>query len=256
MEGEKTITRVTVAGMEKATRFFQRFTLNQRLQHVILLISMILLIITGLPLKYSDSGISQALVNLMGGWEMRAIIHRIGAVLLGGLGIYHVIMYLVFARKRPYKIMPRKKDFKDFVQQVKYYFGKAEHPKYDRYTWREKFEYWAVFWGTLIMGVTGIIMMYPEQSQQLFGSIGWVEVAWIAHSNEALLAILAIIIWHLWNAHFHPKRFPGSKVWINGKISEKDMKEEHLLEYNDIMGIKTEEEKEQGRKWRKNKLVE
>jgi formate dehydrogenase gamma subunit len=226
-------------------KFFLRFTLNQRLQHLILLVTFIVLVVTGLPLKYNESEISQAIVNAMGGWQIRSIIHRIAGVVLVALGIYHVIMYLVINRS-PKKILPRKQDFKDFVQHVKHLFGRAERPKYGRYSWKEKFDYWGAFWGMVLMGVTGIIMMYPNEVGTMIG-VGWVEVAWIAHSEEAILATLAIFVWHMWNVHFNPRTFPMNKVWITGKMSMKEMKEEHPKEYEEIILDKKEIKDEPGK---------
>ncbi len=221
---------------KKGMRYFQRFTLNQRLQHLTMIVTFIILAITGFPLKYADSEISQAIVEAMGGWEMRAHIHHIAGFVLAFLvlGLYHVVMYLVVDRKKK-KILPTKKDFKDFWQHMKSLFGKAERPKYDRFSWKEKFDYWAAFWGMCLMGVSGFIMMYPDVAEQIFGSYGWVEVAWIAHSEESLLALLAIAIWHMWNVHFTPKHVPMNKTWITGKLSEKQMKDEHPLEYDEII---------------------
>lgn len=228
---------------KKNERYFKRFTLNQRIQHMIMIVTFITLAVTGLPLKYADSEISQAIVNLMGGWEMRAHIHHIAGFILGALGIFHVIMYLVVDRKKK-KILPCRKDFKDFWQHIKSLFGKAERPKYDRFSWKEKFDYWAAFWGMVLMGITGLIMMYPEVAIQLFGSYGWVEVAWIAHSGEALLAVLAIAIWHMWNVHLNPKKFPMNKVWLTGKMTEDEMKKEHPMEYEEIVKKEKKIEKE------------
>ena len=216
--------------MENPKRYFQRFTLNQRAQHVILIVSLIVLVLTGFPLKYAESDISQSLVNLMGGWEMRGYIHRAAAVALGSLGIFHIVSF-VASRKRSTKMLPRLKDIKDFGGYLKYLVGRGEHPKYDRFSWKEKFEYWGIVWGMIIMGVTGIMMMYPSDSARIFGSPAWVEVAWSAHSYEAFLAVMAIIIWHFWSVHFNPKKFPMNKVWLTGKLSEEEMKEEHPLEY-------------------------
>jgi formate dehydrogenase gamma subunit len=216
------------------SRYFTRFTLNQRIQHVLLLVMFTVLVVTGLPLKYADSEISQTIVNWMGGWEMRSQIHHFAGFALIGLGIYHIIWYIV-AGKRSKKMLARKRDFTDFFQHVKYLVGKAKQPKYDRYSWKEKFEYWAIVWGLLIMAITGIIMMYPARSAEIFGSFGWVEVAWTAHSYEALLAVLAIVIWHMWSVHLHPKKFPMNNVWITGKLTEDEMKDEHPLEYDEII---------------------
>jgi cytochrome b subunit of formate dehydrogenase len=220
-------------------RYFLRFTVNQRIQHAAMIILFIVLAVTGLPLKYADSEISQAMVQAMGGWEMRAFIHHISGFALGFLGLYHVIMYLLVDRSKK-KILPVKKDFKDFWQHMKSLFGKAERPKYGRFSWKEKFDYWAAFWGMCLMGVTGFVMMYPDLAADIFGSYGWVEVAWIAHSEEALLAIMAIAVWHMWNVHFNPKFFPMNKTWITGKLSEKEMIDEHPLEYDEIIMKKKE----------------
>lgn len=231
--------------MAPDTRYFQRFTLSQRLQHVILIVTLFLLVITGFPLKYAESDISQAIVNFMGGWEMRGIIHRIAGISMGLLGLYHIVEYLAVRRKSK-KMLPRLQDLKDFGQYLKHLVGKADHPRYDRYSWKEKFEYWAIVWGLIIMGATGVMMMYPQVSTNLFGSSGWVEVAWIAHSFEAMLAVLAIVIWHFWSVHLNPKKFPMNKVWLNGKLSEKEMKEEHPLEYDEIIRAEDEAVKAKG----------
>ncbi len=139
---------------------FLRFTLNQRIQHFVLLTAFIALVITGMPLKYPDTWWAPRIVDLLGGAEMRALIHRIAGVTMVALGIYHVVYYLLIKRSvmlHPrLTILPTIQDIKDFFHVLKYYFGLEKgEPKYGRYSWKEKFDYWGAFWGMCIMCITG-----------------------------------------------------------------------------------------------------
>jgi cytochrome b subunit of formate dehydrogenase len=145
-------------------------------------------------------------------------------------------------------MIPTKKDLKDFWNQLKFFFGKTKvKSRFGRFSFIEKFDYWAVYWGFLIMIGSGMVMwlFQGKLNPWLFGEIDLSFVPLTvnnyihaisreAHSDEALLATLAIIVWHFYNVHFNPDKFPGNKVWITGTMSEKEMAEEHPLELEEI----------------------
>ncbi|CUT07610.1 Cytochrome b/b6/petB [Candidatus Kryptonium thompsonii] len=140
--------------VEEEEEYFVRFSLNVRLQHLTLAVGVILLIITGLPIKFHESKIAELFFDLIGGIQVSRILHRIGAGLLIFVSIWHTL-YIAFTKegRNEFKeLLPRKKDFLDFWQNIKYMLGKTnERPKYGRYSYIEKFDYWAVYWGMVIM---------------------------------------------------------------------------------------------------------
>jgi len=222
---------------DKNERYFERFSLSQRAQHIVLMICFMALVITGLPVRYPNSGASGIIVKSIGGMAARGVLHRIAAVGLIGVCIYHLFFVLLTKRGHDdfIALIPRKKDATDLIQQLKYYFGLSPtRPGYDRFNWIEKFEYLAMGWGSVIMAVTGLLLWFEGQAMLVLPL--WVlDVARVIHSYEALLAFLAIIIWHLYHVHLNPEVFPMSKTWLTGLISEHEMKEHHPIEYERIM---------------------
>ena len=216
---------------------FVRFSLNMRIQHILLLSSCIVLILTGLPIKFHDTAWGVFMFDLMGGIQNSAMLHRIGAVGLIAVGLYHALYTVAFAegRKNFFKLIPGPKDAKDLLQMLKYFVGSTdEKPKFDRFSYVEKFDYWAVYWGIIIMVGSGLFLWFTEMVLRVFPKYV-LDIAKEAHSDEALLATLAIIIWHFYNVHFNPHKFPMNKVWLTGKLSEEEMIEEHPLEYEEIL---------------------
>ncbi len=220
--------------------YFKRFTFNQLVQHWVMIATFMLLVITGMPVKFPDAWWSPIIINLLGGFEMRQKIHHTAGIIMVLLGIYHVTYHVIInplINKRPLlesRIWPGLKDVKDFWQTILFYFGKAEHPRYGRYSWKEKFDYWGAFWGMVMMCVTGLIMMFPFTAMKYL-PYAYIHLATIIHTDEALLATLFIFIVHWWNVHFSPEVFPMSKTWITGNLSEEQMKHEHPIEYEEIM---------------------
>ncbi|MEO0231726.1 MAG: cytochrome b/b6 domain-containing protein [candidate division WOR-3 bacterium] len=216
--------------------YFIRFSLNVRLQHFILALGCLILIITGLPIKFHEAGWAEIYFKITGGIQVSRILHRIGAALLILVAIWHTIYLFTKEGRREFKeLLPRKKDFLDFFQNIKYFLGLTkEKPKFGRYSYIEKFDYWAVYWGMVIMIVSGTLMWLHNFFLGIIPKF-FLDIAREAHSDEALLATLAIIIWHWYNAHFNPEVFPFNPTIFTGKISKERMIKEHPLEYEKIM---------------------
>ncbi len=235
---------------KKGEKEYVRFGLNFRLQHIILMISTILLIVTGLPLKFFNTGWAKFIMKLFGGAEGAREFHHLAALGLIFVGIFH-LGYIAVSRtgRSDFKQMiPTKKDILDFWNQLKYFFGMSKiKSKFGRFSFIEKFDYWAVYWGFVIMIGTGLVMwlFQGKLNPWAFGEIdlslfplrvdNYVHaISREAHSDEALLATLAIIVWHFYNVHFNPDKFPGNKVWITGTMSKEEMESEHPLELEEI----------------------
>jgi formate dehydrogenase subunit gamma len=217
-------------------RTYLRLSLNIRIQHVILMISTLILIITGLPIKFHDSAWAQFFFSAIGGLQVGRILHRVGAVGLIGIALYH-LLFLAFSREGRgifSELLPRPKDLKNLWVMLNYLLGrKRERAKFGKFTYVEKFDYWAVYWGMVVMVGSGLVLWFLDTALRIFPKF-IADIAKEAHSDEALLATLAIIIWHFYNAHLNPEKFPMNRSWLTGKISEKEMEKEHFLEWVEI----------------------
>ncbi|MCW5935860.1 MAG: cytochrome b/b6 domain-containing protein [Fimbriimonadaceae bacterium] len=228
-------THVEVEG-----RKFVRMDKSQRIQHGILVVSFSLLIITGLPIRFPENDLLTAFYNALGGMPVLRVVHRVAGVVLIISWLYHILDLMVRWKRNGFKasamtMMPRKKDLEDVAGTIRYHLGiSPEPPKYERYNFREKFEYLAVGWGTPIMIVTGLILWYPVYFSQFFPDTG-IPIAYIAHSYEPVLSLLTIVTWHLYNTHFNPHHFPMNPVWLKGTLTEEEMRAEHPLELERIL---------------------
>jgi formate dehydrogenase gamma subunit len=218
-------------------KYFIRFNLFQRMQHWVLAGSFVLLTITGLPMRFPDVEWLGVIYHLIGGISTARIIHRFAAVVMMLDGLVHLgyIVYLLFKHHfiitDAWPMIPTKKDAQDWWETSKYYFGRQAHlPQYDRFNFREKFDYFAVFWGLPVMMISGLILWFPVFFGNILPALA-IGMAYIAHSDEAILAISAIVVWHFYNVHYNPDKFPMSWVWWHGKISEEEIQNEHPLEY-------------------------
>jgi cytochrome b subunit of formate dehydrogenase len=232
-----------------ALRTVVRFDIHQRIQHWFMLSGVILLGITGWPLRGAGSfegapiiggreaaPYSAAFMKLFGGAEGAAIWHRVGAVLIIISAAYH-LFYLTFlaAKKRlPLSMLPLPKDAFDMRDNILFMLGvKKERPKFDRYMYLEKFDYWAVFWGIVMMVGTGFVFWFPA----FFASHAptWlISAALIIHGEEATLAVVFLFVVHFYNVHLKPSIFPMNWAWLNGRISLETLKHEHPLEYEKL----------------------
>jgi formate dehydrogenase subunit gamma len=211
----------------------ERFTRSQRVQHFLLLVSFIVLIITGLALKFHDSWFGKLMIILEGGVIARGIFHRFAAILLIFVATYH-FFYIIFTRYGHEELLlmfPKWKDFKDAFQSVRFTLGfSSERPQIDKYAPQDKFQYWAVVAGSLLMIITGLILWYQTQAMLVLPK--WViDITGVVHSYQGVIIAIVILFWHLYIVHLNPKRFPMSRIWIDGKISLEELEAEHPLEY-------------------------
>ncbi len=205
-----------------------RFTVPQRFEHWILVISFTGLVLTGIPQKFAGADWAEWMIGVLGGIESVRIIHHASAIVLVLASVYHVIAvaYKIFVLRVRWTMFPRFDDVLDALDAIRFNLGLTkEHLKFDRYNFGEKVEYWALVWGTVIMGLTGFIMWNPINAARFLpGDI--IPAAKAAHGAEAILAALAIVIWHFYNVHV--KTF--SKAMFTGKMTQHQMEEEHALE--------------------------
>jgi cytochrome b subunit of formate dehydrogenase len=224
----------------KNEKVYRRFTRLQRSMHVVMMLSFFTLALTGMALKFSYMSWAQLTSRVLGGFDSMGFLHRIGAVVLIGVFITHVLDVLRHKKATgqtwlqiitgPNSIIFNGRDLKEFIQSIKWFFGRGARPNYGRYTYWEKFDYFAVAWGVAIIGGTGLVLWFPE----LFTYIvpGWaVNVATIIHSDEALLAVGFIFTIHFFNTHFRPDKFPMDPVIFSGRVSLEELKFDKPGEY-------------------------
>jgi cytochrome b subunit of formate dehydrogenase len=216
---------------------YVRMTLNERIQHAAILVSFILLVITGFMLRFPDAWWVIPLRQLSGSFfEVRSITHRVAGTVMIVIGIYH-IFYLFLTRRGKRlcsDMLPKWKDIGDAWTNLRYLLGLSKNrPLFDRFGYIEKAEYWALVWGVLIMAGTGILMWFENIFIGLFTKLGW-DISRTIHFYEACLATLAIVVWHFYYVIFNPEIFPMSTVWLTGKISEEEMANDHPLELAQI----------------------
>lgn len=214
-----------------------RFTKNELIQHTLLLSSFIILALTGFQLKFPDSVYGEIMYSIGFNEIIRQWIHRGSAVVMIGLSIYHVVYLLITSRGRDVLIglFPRMSDLTQLVHTMLYYTGlRKKHPEYDNYNYIEKMEYWALIWGTIVMGVTGFVLWFPTIVGD-WAPVWFIKVSELVHFYEAILATLAIIVWHWFFVIFHPKEYPVSFTAVNGQTSVVHFKGEHRAKYNKVI---------------------
>jgi formate dehydrogenase gamma subunit len=213
-------------------RTYERFPLARRIEHWVMMLSFTTLAITGLPQRFSSAPLSIAFVGLLGGIETLRAIHHIAAIVMMLGTAWHLLVfgYLAYVRRTRFTMLPTLQDVKDGWQALLYNIGRAKTPpQMGRYSFEEKMEYWAFVWGAIIMGATGFIMWNPITTTRFLpGEV--IPAAKAAHGGEALLAVLAIIIWHMYGVHI--KRF--NRSMFTGRMTEEEMLHEHPLELADI----------------------
>jgi cytochrome b subunit of formate dehydrogenase len=224
----------------KNEQFVERMNLNFRIQHMILFLSLIILAISGLALYFHDTWFGKLLIQIEGGIEARGKIHRITAIVLMLLCVYH-LFYILFSEKGHsefLRILVRIQDFKDFLLDIFYSLNLTQtHADFEKYSYREKFQYWGVITGIVIMTITGLILWFQEISMTILPK--WcLDLTFVVHGNAGLIIFFVLFVWHLYDVHLSPFNFPMDWSWLTGKISLNKLKKRHYKEYLRITGEK------------------
>jgi cytochrome b subunit of formate dehydrogenase len=216
-----------------AHRLYLRMSAHERLQHAALGLSFTLLVVTGFMLRYPDAWWVVSLRRLTPrAFELRGLLHRAAGVVMLGTGVWHLAYVALTRRGRELfrALLPRGRDFTDPWKVARYNLGLApDKPRFERFCYIEKAEYWAVMWGSIVMGATGAILWFDNWSMGLLTKLGF-DIARTVHFYEAVLAALAILVWHFYWVVFNPDVYPMNLAWLTGRMSEGEMREEHPLE--------------------------
>ncbi len=249
----------------KKPAYIQRYPLYHRLTHLVIIVSFLGLTATGMPLKFAGTPWASSVMGFFGGPGVARIIHRLCAVLT----LVYVIMHLGFLGRSFWKAGLTKtgrfffgpdsmvfspKDIKDMVGHFKWFLFLGPRPKFDRWTYWDKFDYWGEFWGVTVIGLSGLLLWFPEFFSRFLP--GWIfNVALVVHSIEALLAASIIFLVHFFNVHLRPSKFPLDPVIFTGCMTEEEFQEEHPLEYERFLREETLEKKKVEFKWGKRFLL-
>ncbi len=217
---------------------YLRMTKSERIQHFLLLSTFITLIVTGFGLKFPEAFWVKWIVFIIGenAFEARGIVHRIASLIMIAASFYHLFYILFTARGKQLvkDFLPKKQDIIDFKNSMLYLIGQTdEKPKIGRFSYIEKMEYWAVVWGTVIMGATGFILWFENFFLKYVGTTG-MDISSAIHYYEAILASLAILVWHYYFVFLNPDVYPMNKAWYKGYITREQMEHEHPLELEQI----------------------
>jgi cytochrome b subunit of formate dehydrogenase len=223
-------------------KHFQRFSRTWRIAHLTFAVSLMVLTLTGMPLFYPESPWAAWLMGALGGPHISGTIHRTSAIVFASVFFWH-LGYVATRILRnwesfrffgPNSMIPNLQDLRDIVAMFKWFLGKGTRPVFDRWTYWEKFDYWAPFWGVTIIGVSGLTMWMPSVTGQYLP--GWVfNVAAIFHGEEAFLAVVFLFTVHFFNNHFRPDKFPLDLVMFTGSVTVEEFKREHSIEYQRLV---------------------
>jgi len=223
-------------------RYYQRFSLPQRYLHGVLAATFLGLAFTGLPLRFSNAPWAMTLSNAVGGFGAIIFFHKFCAAALTVAFLIHVanLVYRLAARREyglvwgSNSMVPNLKDIKDFFGNIKWFLGLGPQPKFDRYAYWDKVDYWAVFWGMAIIGFSGYAMWFaPFFARFIPGS--WLNIALLIHGEEAILAVGFIFTIHFFNTHLRPGNFPMDLTIFTGRLTEEELKEKHPEEYQRLV---------------------
>ncbi len=220
----------------RASEFVVRFTPWARFQHAAVILLFGLLLLTGLPQEWPYAGASVWLIDHLGGVFAVRWLHRaagIGFACLVAAHLIVVITGIVSGRIRPSMLLTGR-DFQDAIDNLKYCMGRIDTPpKFGRFDYRQKFEYWGLIFGSLIMVATGFILYFPIVISRLLPA-ELIPAAKVMHSYEALFALLIVLVWHMAGAHLSPEAFPIDTSIFTGKVRKEKLRHEHALEYEEL----------------------
>lgn len=223
-------------------KHYQRFPQIWRVAHLIFALSLMTLALTGMSVLYADSTWAPVVMHWLGGPQVAAVIHRTCAVLFAIIIFVQLIYFVVhIAQNRrtfdwfgPNSLTPRLQDVRDIFAMVKWFFGLGPKPVFDRWTYWQKFDYWAPLGAVIFIGATGLMLWFPNVTAALLP--GWIfNVATMVHGELALLAVLFLFTVHFFNNHFRPDKFPLDVVMFTGSMRLEEFKREHRVEYNRLL---------------------
>jgi len=223
---------------------YLRFGRLERRLHILVILSFLSLALTGMILKFSYMGWAQRASRLLGGFESAGFIHRVGAVITFFYFASHVVGLIRKRKSRgkswkdfifgPNSMIPNQQDLKEAVGTLKWFIGLGPRPDYGRWTYWEKFDYFAVFWGVAIIGSTGLLLWFPEFFTHVLPG-RFINVATVIHSDEALLAVGFIFTVHFFNTHFRADKFPMDTVIFTGRVPLEELKLDRPREYREMV---------------------
>jgi cytochrome b subunit of formate dehydrogenase len=235
----KTRPHVATETLELGGKQYQRFGPLWRLAHLVFALSVMTLVLTGMAVFFADTAWAKAVVRALGGAQNAAIIHRVAAAIMLGIFFIHLVYvvavriignYRTFRWFGPNSLIPTWQDLNDIIAMFQWFFGRRLRPQFDRWTYWEKFDYWAVFWGMAIIGGSGFMLAFPALTASVLP--GWVfNVAALVHGDEAVLAAVFLFTVHFFNNHFRPDKFPLDIVMFTGAVPLEEFRREHTLEY-------------------------
>ncbi len=240
--GDKPRIRIEAIPEHIRDKHVRRFSRTWRIAHISFALCVMTLTLTGMPIFYSHAAWAPVLMSALGGPHIAGLIHRTCATLFVSIFVWH-LAYVGWRIARNWKdfkifgstsLVPNLQDLRDMVAMFKWFLGKGQRPKFDRWAYWEKFDYWAPFWGVTVVGASGLIMWQPG----FFGSVlpGWVfNVAAIFHGEEAFLAVVFLFTVHFFNNHFRPDKFPLDRVMFIGTQSVEEFKNDHNVEYHRLL---------------------
>jgi cytochrome b subunit of formate dehydrogenase len=224
--------------LDERRRHLVRFDVKTRILHAVVMTTFLGLAATGMPLLFSEAPWARVLALVFGGFHGAGIVHRfMGATLLVAVAWHLVgVFWRAFVRGEggllwgPTSMTPQPRDFVDFSRQMKWFFGLGPQPTFEHFAYWEKFDYWAVLWGTAIMGAAGLVLWFPVAASRLLP--GWMfNVALFVHGAEASLAIGFIFVVHFFNGHLRPGKFPMDLVIFTGTVTDRELRNERAAEF-------------------------
>lgn len=223
-------------------KYIRRWSLVWRIAHLLLAVAVMVLVLTGTAVLYAETGWAHWVMDLVGGPDTAAILHRIAALTFVTLFFGHLVYFAIYLVRNwstfrffgPHSLVPNLQDLRDLIAMFKWFFGLAPRPVFDRWAYWEKFDYWAPFWGMAIIGISGVMMWFPAATASILP--GWVfNVATIVHGEEAFLAAVFLFSVHFFNVHFRPDKFPQDIVMFTGAMPLEEFRHEHTLEYQRLV---------------------